>query len=47
MPDCLDIAILYRPARHDIRGKIVTDSERHSVDFVVDGVSLFAATRAR
>ena len=39
--------MLYRPAHRDVRGKIVADSERHSVDFVVDGVSLFAATTRR
>jgi hypothetical protein len=43
MTDRLDIAMLHRAAH---REKILTRAERHSVDFVVDGVSLFAATRA-
>ena len=46
MTNRLDIAMLHRPAQRDIRGKIIAGTERHSVDFVVDGLSLFAATGA-
>ena len=46
MTDRLDVALRYRPANRDIRGKIIAGTERHSVDFVVNGLSLFAATGA-
>ncbi len=46
MTDRLDVAMRYRPANRDIRGKIIAGTERHSVDFVVNGLSLFAATGA-
>jgi hypothetical protein len=42
--DTLDIAILHRAGKITPGESIVT--ERHSVDFLVNGLSLFAATKA-
>jgi hypothetical protein len=42
MTDRLDLAMLHRPALRERIGKI----ERHTVDFLVNGVSLFSATNA-
>ena len=47
MTDRLDVAMRYRPANRDIRGKITAGTERHSVDFVVNGLSLFRDRRRR
>lgn len=46
MSDLLDIAMLYRPPRRDIRGRTIVGSERHCVDFLVNGISLSSATGA-
>ena len=46
MTDLLDVAMLYRPTRRDIRGREVVNSERRTIDFFVNGISLFTATNA-
>jgi hypothetical protein len=46
MTNRLDIAMLYRPSVGDRKKKIPFKTGRHTVDFLVNGFSLFAATKA-
>jgi hypothetical protein len=41
MADNLDIAMLYRPCLRDRKGSLVASTQRRTVDFLVNGVSLF------
>jgi hypothetical protein len=46
MTDRLDIAMLYRPPVRATGGGAVINSERHTIDFSINGISLFTATTA-